>query len=181
MRRGHSTSHAPGCQGSLSTRRVTVDPVDGLSGQTSLPGNLSHPPPSVARAWRAPCRVCRLTAEVSLLVGLLHVFNSGPLRRLAGLGLCPGSRGHEAISASRTADCTGRARSTPTAPCLALASSRARRGPHRTQGGPSVPNRPRPTLSTPSSPRDSYGSHWCVFPYRCYLKSGPFPKPLSGP
>src|SRR5215472_17423457 len=70
MRRGHSTSQPPGCQGSLSTRRVTVDPVDGLSGQTSLPGgNLSHAhrlsPEHGAHLAELLASICRLTAEVS--------------------------------------------------------------------------------------------------------------------
>src|SRR5258708_788584 len=83
-----------------STLRVTLDPVDGLAGQASLPRNLSDAhgllPQHRAHLVKLIARVARLTAEVSAFSAMLCVLDTGPLCGLGGLSLCLSGRGHEA-------------------------------------------------------------------------------------
>jgi hypothetical protein len=74
---------SPSHQSSLSTRRITLDPVDGLSGQAGLLGNLSDThgplPQHGAHLSKLFAGEARLSAEVGTFVILLGVLDAGPL------------------------------------------------------------------------------------------------------
>jgi hypothetical protein len=83
----------------LSTRRLALDPIDGLSGQASFIRDVSDAhrllPQHGAHSIEMIARVAWLAAEVSALVIPLRVLDTGPLRRLGGLSLGLRGRRHE--------------------------------------------------------------------------------------
>jgi len=85
-------SQSPSSQSSLSTRRVIFDPVDGLSGQAGLFGDLSDAHGLLAEHGahldELLASEARLTATVGAVAALLGVLDTGPLSRLGGLSVC---------------------------------------------------------------------------------------------
>src|SRR5260370_1180455 len=92
-------SQPPSHQSTLSTCRVTLDPVDGLSGQAGLSRNLSDThrlvPQHGAHLDELLACEARLPTEVGALSTLLGVLDAGPLCCLGCLGLCLRGRGHK--------------------------------------------------------------------------------------
>ena len=88
----HAALTSPNPQSTLSTRRVTLDPVDGLPGQAGLSRNLSDAhgrlPQLGAHLVELLAREAWLTTEVGAVATLLGVLNTSPLCCLGRLSLC---------------------------------------------------------------------------------------------
>jgi len=92
-------SPIPNSQSPLSTRRVTLDPVDSLPGQASLSRNLSDAHRFLsqhgAHLDELFAREAWLPTEVGAVAALLGMLDTGPLSGFGSLSLCLRGRGHE--------------------------------------------------------------------------------------
>jgi hypothetical protein len=86
-------------QSTLSTHRVTLDPVDSLSGQASLSRNLSDAhgvlSQHLAHLVELLARETWLPAKIGSFVILFRMLDTGPLCSLDGLSLGLRGRSHE--------------------------------------------------------------------------------------
>ncbi len=98
---------APRYQCSLSTRRVILDPIDGLSGQSGLLRNVSDAQRLLsqhgAHLHELLAREARLPVKVGAFSTLLGVLDTGTLRGPRSLSRCLRGRGYEGDQ--RVANC----------------------------------------------------------------------------